>query len=154
MCCSINCLSCFIDLFILMRASLSKSDNALSSITSVINCRFKRHHSIDDDYPVTSSSASSSPLLSSSSPADEKKIHVHFHPDVITSDHRVPLSNDNKHQIELQKSSFSSELVVSRDKDMIIIYIMKHVCFRYLYRKSSNGLIILTNDKKKRYFEN
>jgi hypothetical protein len=88
-----------------MRASLSKSDNALSSLTSVINGRFKRHHSIDDDYPV----------ISSSTPNDEKKIHVHFHPDLISSDHRVPLVNNNDNnnpQIIFQKSLFSSELVV------------------------------------------
>ncbi|CAF3358346.1 unnamed protein product [Rotaria socialis] len=84
-----------------MRASLSKSDNALSSNTNVINSRFKRHHSIDDDYPVISSSLSN----------DEKKIHVHFHPDLISSDHRVPLLNDSQQQITFQKSSFSSELV-------------------------------------------
>ncbi|CAF4671427.1 unnamed protein product, partial [Rotaria sp. Silwood2] len=85
-----------------MRASLSKSDNALSNNNSVINCRFKRHHSIDDDCPIIPSSSSSN---------DEKKIHVHFHPDLISSDHRVPLLNTTSQQITFQKSSFSSELV-------------------------------------------
>jgi hypothetical protein len=90
-----------------MRASLSKSDNALSSLTSVINGRFKRHHSIDDDYPVISSSN------------DEKKIHVHFHPDLISTDHRVPLGNNNQ-EIILQKSLFSSELVVKIDLKILL----------------------------------
>ncbi|UJR31791.1 hypothetical protein I4U23_019269 [Adineta vaga] len=82
-----------------MRASLSKSDNALSSLTSVLNSRFKRHHSIDDDYPVISSSSSSN---------DEKKIHVDSQ-----ADHRVPLvtNETNNQQIVYEKSVFSSELV-------------------------------------------
>ncbi len=61
-----------------MRASLSKSDNALSSLTSVLNGRFKRHHSIDDDYPVIS-------VIS-----NEEKI------DLILADHRVPLVTDDQ----------------------------------------------------------
>jgi hypothetical protein len=92
-----------------MRASLSKSDNALSSLTSVINGRFKRHHSIDDDYPVISSTSN-----------DEKKIHVHFHPDLVSTDHRVPLlnnnNNNNQEQIIFEKSLFSSEIVVRKNK--------------------------------------
>jgi len=86
-----------------MRASLSKSDNALSSLTSVVNGRFKRHHSIDDDYPVISLSSN-----------DETNIHVHFHPDLISTDHRVPL---NQQQIKFEKSQFSSELVVRKTKN-------------------------------------
>jgi len=93
-----------------MRASLSKSDNALSSLTSVINGRFKRHHSIDDDYPVISSTSN-----------DEKKIHVHFHPDLVSTDHRVPMlnnnnNNNNQEQIIFEKSLFSSEIVVRKNK--------------------------------------
>jgi len=79
-----------------MRASLSKSDNALSSLTSVVNGRFKRHHSIDDDYPVIS-------LISN----DETN--------VISADHRVPLVPDdqnNSQQIIFEKSLISSEIVV------------------------------------------
>ncbi len=89
-----------------MRASLSKSDNALSSLTSVINGRFKRHHSIDDDHPVISSSSN-----------DEKKIHVD-----LQSDHRVPLLNDNNNQqVTFQKSLFSCELVVREFHEKEII---------------------------------
>jgi hypothetical protein len=80
-----------------MRASLSKSDNALSSLTSVLNGRFKRHHSIDDDYPVIS-------VIS-----NEEKI------DLILADHRVPLVTDdqnNSQQIIFEKSLISSEIVV------------------------------------------
>ena len=88
-----------------MRASLSKSDNALSNITGVTNGRFKRHHSIDDDYSVISLPSN-----------DEKRIHVHFHPDLVSSsDHRVPLlddNNNNHQQVTFEKSSFSSELIV------------------------------------------
>jgi hypothetical protein len=72
-----------------MRPSLSKSDNALSNLTSVINGRFKRHHSIDDDYPVISSLSNDD-----------------FHSDLISTDHRVPLT--------FEKSLFSSELVVKK----------------------------------------
>ncbi len=116
-----------------MRASLSKSDNALSSLTSVINGRVKRHHSIDDDYPLVSTLAN-----------EEKKIHVHFHPDLISSDHRVPLVNDNEQQIIFEKSLFSSELVVSEG----MMFIGLNVIF--VCRKSWNGSINLTVDKKKR----
>lgn len=84
-----------------MRASLSKSDNALSKLTSVLNGRFKRHHSIDDEYPMTTSVAN-----------DEKKIHV----DVMLADHRVPLENNEKNsqQIPFEKSLISEEIVVGR----------------------------------------
>lgn len=75
-----------------MRASLSKSDNALSSLTSVINgVRFKRHHSIDDDYPVISTLVTNN--------------------ENFQSDHRVPL---NEQEITFKKSLFSSELVVRK----------------------------------------
>ena len=84
-----------------MRASLSKSDNALCKLTSVLNGRFKRHHSIDDEYPMTASAAN-----------DEKKIHV----DLMPADHRVPLENNEKNsqQIPFEKSLLSEEIVVSR----------------------------------------
>ena len=117
-----------------MRASLSKSDNALSSLTSVINGRFKRHHSIDDDYPVISSSN------------EEKKVHVHFHPDLISTDHRVPLGDTNNQQIIFQQSLFSSELMVRKSltKTKIVGF----------YRKWWIGLINLIIDKRKHYLEN
>ena len=107
--CSLNCLSgsfgfffssLFLDLFIRMRASLSKSDNALSSLTSVLNGRFKRHHSIDDDYPAIS--------VIPPTPNEEKI-------DLISADHRVPLVTDdqnNSQQIVFEKSLISSEIVV------------------------------------------
>jgi hypothetical protein len=86
-----------------MRASLSKSDNALSSITNITNSRFKRHHSIDDDCPVISSMS------------EEKKIHVYLHPDLVSFDQRVPLlNNNNNQQISTEKSPFSSELLVRK----------------------------------------
>lgn len=82
-----------------MRASLSKSDNALSKLTSVLNGRFKRHHSIDDDYPIVTSTSS-----------EEKKIHV----DLISTDHRVPLENNeqNSQAITFEKSILSEEILV------------------------------------------
>jgi hypothetical protein len=72
----------------------------LSSLTSVLNGRFKRHHSIDDDYPGISSLTT-----------DEEKIPVEFYPDLVSADHRVPL---NEQQMTFEKSLFSSELVVRR----------------------------------------
>ena len=86
-----------------MRASLSKSDNAFCKLTSLLNGRFKRHHSIDDEYPMTASAAN-----------DEKKIHV----DLMPADHRVPLENNEKNsqQIPFEKSLLSEEIVVSRRK--------------------------------------
>ena len=104
-----------IDLFLVssMRPSLSKSENALTSAVSVINGRFKRHHSIDDDYPLAAPS-------SSSSSDDGKNVHVHFHPDVVLSDHRVPFANPsaNIQPVSSQQSSFSSELLVGAHADL------------------------------------
>lgn len=127
-----------------MRASLSKSDNALSSNTNVVNCRFKRHHSIDDDYSIISSSSSD----------DQKKIHVHFHPDLISSDHRVPLVNDdNQQQIIFEKSTFSLELMVS--KEIYIRSFIIKLLFGFLFNSElSNGLLNLIIDKRKYYSEN
>ena len=93
-----------------MRASLSKSDNALSSLTSVVNGRFKRHHSIDDDYPVISSSSSSN---------DDRKLYIDSQ-----TDHRVPLvsTETNNQQIVFEKSVFSSELVVRTFRTRIHLF--------------------------------
>ena len=88
-----------------MRASLSKSDNALSSLTSVLHGRFKRHHSIDDDYPGVS---------------NEEKIEV------ISADHRVPLAQTNSQQITFEKSLISSEIVVRSEE---IQSLKKDGCF-------------------------
>ena len=94
-----------------MRASLSKSDNALSSVTNANASRLKRHHSIDDDCPMMPSVAAPTALPVS---IDEKEIRVHFHPDLVSFDHRVPLLNGNTDvvPVQMQTSSFSSELMV------------------------------------------
>lgn len=91
----IHSFSFYLFLSVSMRPSLSKSDNALSSLTSVINGRFKRHHSIDDDYPGRT---------------DNEKFRLN-----LSTDHRVPNTqqrDDIEQEISFQKSMISSEIMV------------------------------------------
>lgn len=131
-----------------MRASLSKSDNALSSGTNANTSRLKRHHSIDDDCPMIPSVAAAPTALPV--PIDAKEIRVHFHSDPVSFDHRVPLLNGNTHaaSVQMQTSSFSSELMV-RSNSCIGIF-----TFVSFSRKLCNGFLISMIDEKKFFYAN
>jgi len=118
-----------------MRPSLSKSDNALSSLTSVINGRFKRHHSIDDDYPGRT---------------DNEKFRLN-----LSTDHRVPNTqqrDDIEQEISFQKSMISSEIMVCLINKRRRKKYEKYLSF--FCRMLSIGLVNLMIDIKKNYYEN
>ena len=132
----IHSFSFYLFLSVSMRPSLSKSDNALSSLTSVINGRFKRHHSIDDDYPGRT---------------DNEKFRLN-----LSTDHRVPNTqqrDDIEQEISFQKSMISSEIMVCLIKQKKKKK-TREISFVFFCRMLSIGLVNLMIDIKKNYYEN
>ena len=130
-----------------MRASLSKSDNELSSASNAKTSRLKRHHSIDDDCPMIPSVTVATTTASASLSDEEKQIHVRFHPDLASFDHRVPLMNGNTHPaaVLMQTSSFSSEIMVG-SKQCIGISIF------FLISLESRAMVFTSGWSSKRSF--